>query len=88
VGQGSAERLNTSLPDFINGIRLEEYSKLECGRILWRVPAYRERLLNHWHDPPHPHAERFIEQEAEVRQRGLNLRVVVKETPSVFGSFL
>ena len=90
---------------FINGIHFQEYAKLEYGRQLWRVPAYRERLLQHWHDPRHPHAERFATHESEVRfilasppgsdatldaelrQRGLSLRVVVKEIPSVFGSF-
>ncbi|MEK7706556.1 MAG: hypothetical protein AAB380_00975 [Verrucomicrobiota bacterium] len=89
----------------INGIPHEEYAKLEYGRLLWRVPAYRERLLRHWKDPRHPHAERFAEHEAEVtrvlesakdsdnaldaelRQRNSSLRVVVKEIPSVFGSF-
>ena len=90
---------------FINGIYYQEYAKLEYGRLLWRVPAYRERLLRHWRDSRHPHAERFAEHEAEVtyilespkgsdneldaelRQRNLSLRVVVKEIPSVFGSF-
>jgi hypothetical protein len=90
---------------FINGIHFQEYAKLEYGRMLWRVPKARERLLRHWRDPRHPHAERFAEHEAEVRrilespagsderldaelrQRGLSLRVVVKEIPSVFGSF-
>ena len=90
---------------FVNGIHFQEYAKLEYGRLLWRVPAYRERLLHHWKDPRHPHAERFAEHEAEVthilesangsddaldaelRQRNLSLRVVVKEIPSVFGSF-
>ena len=90
---------------FVNGIHFQEYAKLEYGRQLWRVPAYRERLLRHWRDPRHPHAGRFAEHEAEVekilaspkgsdaeldaalRQRNLSLRVVVKEIPSVFGSF-
>jgi hypothetical protein len=90
---------------FVNGIHVEEYAKLEYGRLLWRVPAYRERLLRHWHDPRHPHAERFAAHEtdvrhilaspkdsdaavdAELRQRHSSLRVVVKEIPSVFGSF-
>jgi hypothetical protein len=89
----------------VNGIHFQEYAKLEYGRLLWRVPAYRERLLRHWRDPRHPHAERFAEREADVRrvlespkgsdheldaelrQRNLSLRVVVKEIPSVFGSF-
>jgi len=90
---------------FVNGIHVQEYAKLEYGRLLWRVPAYRERLLRHWRDPRHPHAARFAEHEtdvtrvlqspkdsdaaldAELRQRNLSLRVVVKEIPSVFGSF-
>ena len=90
---------------FVNGILMVEYAKLEYGRLLWRVPAYRERLLRHWHDPRHPHAERFARHEAEVtyvlesakdsdtaldaelRRRDLSLRMVVKEIPSVFGSF-
>ena len=90
---------------FVNGIHFQEYAKLEYGRLLWRIPACRERLLQHWRDPRHPHAERFREHEAEVcgllesakgsdqqcdaelRQRGLSLRAVVKEIPSVFGSF-
>ncbi|MEO5803002.1 MAG: hypothetical protein ABIR24_05695 [Verrucomicrobiota bacterium] len=88
-----------------NGIHFQEYAKLEYGRLLWRVPAYRERLLQHWSDTRHPHAERFAEHKAEVtrvlesakdsdaeldaelRKRNLSLRVVVKEIPSVFGSF-
>ena len=90
---------------FVNGIHLEEYAKLEYGRLLWRVPAYRERLVRHWKDPRHPHAERFAEHEAavtqllesekdsdaaldaELRRRNSSLRAVVKEIPSVFGSF-
>jgi hypothetical protein len=90
---------------FVHGIHLEEYAKLEYGRLLWRVPEYRERLLRHWRDPRHPHAGRFAEREAdlrrilespkgsdqeldaELRRRKSSLRVVVKEIPSVFGSF-
>ena len=94
-----------SLPAYINGILVEEYAKLEYGRLLWRVPAYRERLLRHWHNPRHPHAGRFAKLEAEVtriletskdsdaaldselRGRNSSLRAVVKEIPSVFGSY-
>jgi len=90
---------------FVNGIHFQEYAKLEYGRLLWGNPDYRERLLRHWLDPRHPHAERFAKHEAEVRrilespkgsdaqldaelrERNLSLRVVVKEIPSVFGSF-
>jgi hypothetical protein len=83
---------------FVNGIQLEEYAKLEYGRLLWRVPEFRERLLRHWNDPRHPHEAdvRHIlespkgsdnELDAELRERNLSLRVIVKEIPSVFGSF-
>ena len=88
-----------------NGILYQDYAKLQYGRMLWKYPDFRERLLRHWTDPRHPHAERFKEWRAEVekilaspkgsdealdrelRQRGLSLRVVVKEIPSVFGDF-
>lgn len=90
---------------FIHGIHFQEYAKLEYGRLLWRVPEARARLLRHWRDPRHPHAERFAKHEAEVtrilespkgsdaqldaelRKRNCSLRAVVKEIPSVFGSF-
>ena len=87
------------------GILYQEYSKLHYGRMLWKYPDFRQRLLRHWTDPRHPHAERFKEWRLEVerilgspkgsdeeldrelRQRGLSLRVVAKEIPSVFGDF-
>jgi hypothetical protein len=90
---------------FISGIYFREYAKLEYGRLVWRTTEFRERLLRHWTDPRHPHAERFLEHEAEVRAvlespkdsdaeldaelraKGLSLRAVAKEIPSVFGSF-
>lgn len=82
-----------------------DFAKLQYGRMLWKLPAMRERLLQHWADPRHPHVERFqkwkgeverllsTEQgqdddlDAELRKRGLSLRVVAREIPSVFGSF-
>jgi hypothetical protein len=88
-----------------NGILYQDYAKLEYGRMLWRQPAMRERLLRHWEDERHPHAERFkewrpevekllasaphtdTELDQELRARGLSLRVVVREIPSVFGDF-
>ena len=90
---------------FVNGIHFQEYAKLEYGRLVWRDPAFRERLLRHWTDSRHPHAERFAghavevhhvlgspkgsdkQLDAELRARGSSLRAVVKEIPSVFGSF-
>jgi hypothetical protein len=86
-------------------ILYQDYAKLEYGRMLCKRPEMRERLLRHWTDPRHPHAERFKEWRGEVekllesppdsddqidrelRARGLSLRVVVREIPSVFGDF-
>ncbi len=31
----------------VNGMDVEEYAKLAYGRLLWRNPACRERLLRH-----------------------------------------
>jgi hypothetical protein len=88
-----------------NKILYQDYAKLEYGRMLWKQPLMRARLLRHWTDPRHPHAERFKEWRSEVewllssargsddqldqelRARGLSLRVVVREIPSVFGDF-
>src|SRR5580700_6742606 len=61
-----AETVCYILAMFVNGIQVEEYAKLEYGRLLWRVPEFRERLLQHWRDPRHPHAERFAEHEHDV----------------------
>ena len=88
-----------------NGILYQDYAKLFYGRMLWKDPTMRRRLLQHWTDARHPHAERFQEWRNEVerllaspkgsddemdkqlRERGLSLRVVVREIPSVFGDF-
>jgi hypothetical protein len=41
---------------------LEDAARLHYGRLLWRRPATRDRLLRHWTDPRHPWAERFTER--------------------------
>jgi hypothetical protein len=39
-----------------------DLARLEYGRLLWRRPATRERLIRHWTDPRHPYAPRFAEK--------------------------
>jgi hypothetical protein len=39
-----------------------DLARLEYGRLLWKRPATRERLLRHWTDPRHPYAPRFMER--------------------------
>ena len=38
---------------------LHDLTRLEYGRLMWRRPQNRERLLRHWSDPRHPYSERF-----------------------------
>lgn len=38
---------------------MHDQARLEYGRLLWKRPGARERLLRHWEDPRHPYAERF-----------------------------
>jgi hypothetical protein len=40
--------------------RPEDHARLEYGRMLWKVPRLRERLLRHWTDERHPYRERFL----------------------------
>src|SRR2546421_10083538 len=49
-----------------NGILYQDYAKLEYGRMLWKHFDFRQRLLRHWTDPRHPHAERFAEWRLEL----------------------
>lgn len=91
------------MPDLVTNY--DDFAKLQYGRLFWKMPDMRARLLRHWTCVEHPHAERFREWRPEVerllesapghdekldtelRQRGLSLRVVAREIPSVFGSF-
>lgn len=47
-------------------ISYQDHARLEYGRILWKVPAVRERLLRHWMDPRHPYSHRFLETYAPL----------------------
>ena len=40
---------------------LHDLARLRYGRILWKRPSARKRLLRHWTDPRHPYADRFSE---------------------------
>jgi len=46
----------------------QDEARLEYGRILWKNPRMRARLLAHWSDERHPHAARFQEHRAEVEE--------------------
>jgi hypothetical protein len=36
-----------------------DQARLEYGRLLWKRPAAKARLLQHWNDERHPYARRF-----------------------------
>ena len=40
----------------------DDIARFEYGRLMWRVPVMRQRLLAHWSDPRHPYRERFAER--------------------------
>lgn len=40
----------------------QDEARLEYGRLFWRTPARRERLLSHWQDERHPYHQRFMEK--------------------------
>lgn len=50
----------------MRGLSLEDESRLQYSRILWRNPRTRRRLLYVWEHPDHPHRERFEENRALV----------------------
>jgi hypothetical protein len=40
----------------------DDEARFEYGRLLWRSPSLRARLLKHWTDSRHPYHHRFLEQ--------------------------
>ncbi len=38
----------------------DDWARLQYGRMLWKRPATRNRLLRHWSDVRHPYRERFL----------------------------
>jgi hypothetical protein len=47
-------------------INYDDVARFEYGRMLWRQPDMRERLLRHWLDKRHPYHERFLQHRQEV----------------------
>ena len=44
----------------------DDVARFQYGRLLWRQPAMRARLLAHWLDERHPYRDRFLEQKALI----------------------
>jgi hypothetical protein len=45
-----------------------DIARFEYGRLLWKNPEARRRLLAHWESPDHPHAHRFAEKKHLIRE--------------------
>ncbi len=37
----------------------DDWARLQYGRMLWKLPVARERLLSHWTHERHPYRNRF-----------------------------
>ena len=46
----------------------DDIARFQYGRMMWRVPEMRQRLLKHWTDERHPYRERFLERRALLEQ--------------------
>ena len=46
----------------------DDIARFEYGRMMWRLPDMRERMLRHWTDERHPYHERFAEQRALIEE--------------------
>ena|SRR5687768_18568907 len=49
-------------------VNYDDVARLDYGRMLWRNPVMRVRLLSHWLDERHPHRERFAGQRALIEE--------------------
>ena len=46
----------------------DDVARFEYGRLLWRQPAVRARLLANWLNERHPYRERFLAQRALIEE--------------------
>ena len=53
--------MNSSVPVTRWPLLPHDQARLEYGRLLWKRPLARERLLKHWLDDRHPYRERFVQ---------------------------
>ena len=46
----------------------DDIARFEYGRMLWRSPEMRSRLLRHWTDVRHPYHRRFMNQRQLIEE--------------------
>ena len=73
----------------------KDIARFEYGRLLWKNPSVRQRMLAHWSDSKHPCHHRFLDYQETIEEVlgsqssavELDERFAKKET-SVFGQLL
>ncbi len=46
----------------------DDIARFEYGRMVWKLPEMRARMLKHWLDPQHPYNERFAAQRQLIEE--------------------
>ncbi len=49
------------LSEKLRYLSYQDHARLQYGRLLWKNPKMKERLLGHWLDLRHPYRDRFQE---------------------------
>jgi hypothetical protein len=44
----------------------KDISRFEYGRLLWKNPSVRQRMLAHWSDSKHPYHGRFLDNQETI----------------------
>lgn len=57
----------------------DDWARLQYGRMLWKSPSFRNRLLKHWTDIRHPYRDRFLNCYQKKVNRLLNSAVADNE---------
>ena len=46
----------------------KDIARFEYGRLLWKNPSVRQRMLAHWSDSKHPYHHRFLENQETIEE--------------------
>ena len=46
----------------------KDIARFEYGRLLWKNPSLRQRMLAHWSDSQHPYHHRFLENQETIEE--------------------
>jgi hypothetical protein len=46
----------------------KDIARFEYGRLLWKNPSVRQRMLAHWSHSNHPYLHRFLENQETIEE--------------------